>query len=500
MSAKTLMIMGSMSSAGKSLLTAGLCRVFTRKGLRVLPFKAQNMSNNAAVCPDGGEIGRAQAVQAAAAGVVPTVEMNPVLLKPEADHKSQLVLLGEAVGSFSGSEYYAKRAMVWEPITHSLDHLREQADLVLIEGAGSIAELNLSKSDVTNLAVARYAAAPCLLAGDIDRGGIFAQLAGSWWLLDERDKKYLKGFIVNKFRGEIALFQDGITILCERSGGVPVVGVVPYLVDHGIPDEDAASFSGGGHKSPAARKICVVRLPHISNFDDFDPLKYDPMIELCFVKRPDELNDAVAILLPGTKNTIADMEWLMESGMAEAIRQLHQAGTPVAGICGGYQLMGQRILNPERVESTVEACDGLGILPVETFMSGQKNVTRSRMRVISDQGFLAGLPGQTLTGYEIHQGVTVSPSPLFEILPQESGRSGGHDGTLVADGVSFGTYLHGIFDNDTLRTAWLHALGVQSSEINFRAMVAQRFDKLADHLEAHLDMALIEQIIETGVG
>lgn len=499
MTAKMLMLMGSMSSVGKSLLTAGFCRIFTRKGLRVLPFKAQNMSNNAAVCLNGGEIGRAQAVQAAAAGVQATVQMNPVLLKPEADHKSQLILLGKLQGSFSGTDYYAMRNQLWQPITESLESLRSEADLVLIEGAGSIAELNLLKNDVTNLAIARYAKAPCLLIGDIDRGGIFAQLAGSWWLLSEADRKFIRGFIVNKFRGEIKLFSEGTRILSERSDGTPVAGVVPYLPDHGIADEDAAAFSSVGMKSPAARKICVVKLLHISNFDDFDPLKYEPMVNLVFCDRPDEMRGAAAILLPGTKNTLGDMQWLVQSGMADAIQDASRQGAAVVGICGGFQLMGEQIRNPLRLESGIEACAGLGLLPVETVMAGSKKVSQTEMQLISVSGFLNSLQGLTVQGYEIHYGETQSTHPIFKVKRAGQEKFDGFDGAIAADGKSFGTYLHGLFDNDGFRSAWLRALDIEPSGLSFRTMVSQSFDRLADHLEEHLDIALIEQIIDQGI-
>lgn len=494
MKAKTLMLTGSMSSVGKSLLTAGLCRIYARKGLLVYPFKAQNMSNNAAVCPSGGEIGRAQAIQAAAAGVEPVVQMNPVLLKPEADHRSQVILLGEVIGSFSGTDYYARRKILWEPICHSLDALREKADLVLIEGAGSLAELNLRQSDVANLAVARYAQAPCLLIGDIDRGGIFAQLAGSWWLLDQSERPYIKAFIVNKFRGELSLFRKGLQLLSQHSEGIPVAWVVPYLPDHGIADEDAAAFSPETEKNADAKKLCVIKLPHISNFDDFDPLKAEPNVTLRFTVKPEELSDAAAILLPGSKSTLDDLRWLRGSGNAEALIRAWQAGSAIAGICGGYQLLGRMIRNPNQIESTVKECAGLGILPAETLLSPRKKVTQTQMTVISHQGFLQPLAGTTLQGYEIHNGITTSDKPLFAIAGTNT-----TDGALGRDQKSFGTYLHGIFENDVFRGAWLKTLGISPSPICYRELAARNFDRLADHLEAHLDMDLIDSIIEKGM-
>lgn len=493
------MIMGTMSSAGKSLIAAGLCRVYARKGWKVLPFKAQNMSNNAAVCLSGGEIGRAQAVQAEAAGAEPDVRMNPVLLKPESDHGSQVIIRGKVLGSYSGNEYYRLHDQIWPAVTDSLDSLREEADLVIMEGAGSIAELNLRKSDLVNLAVARYAGAPCLLTGNIDLGGIFAQLDGSWWLLDPEDRKYLKGFIVNKFRGDVSLFQDGIRILSERSEGVPVIGVLPYLHEHGIPDEDAASYSEGGNKSEGAAEICVVRLPHISNFDDFDALKYEKNVRLIFTDQKDELARARAIILPGTKNTIGDLNWLKENGLADEILRLFQKGTPIIGICGGYQILGRELNNPLHLECTQEFCSGLGILPVVTELTERKTVTQTRMRVVHGSGFLEKLDGTVLDGYEIHSGQSVSSQPIFEIIQRNGVSCSGVDGAETPFGRCFGTYLHGIFGNDNFRKAWLESLGIVSESDREQERRRKSFDLLADEVEKNLNIPLIDQIIEKGI-
>ncbi|MHC1770604.1 MAG: cobyric acid synthase [Flexilinea sp.] len=499
MNAKTIMITGTMSSVGKSLLTAGLCRLFVRKGLRVLPFKAQNMSNNAAVCPGGGEIGRAQAVQAFAAGVAPTIDMNPILLKPETDHKSQVIVRGDIWGTYAGKDYYIKREELWHLVTESLDRLRSNADLVIIEGAGGIAELNLMNSDIVNLAVARYCGAPCLLVGDIDRGGVFAQLLGSWWLLNKADRKHIRGFIVNKFRGDPGLFADGLSILEKRSQGVPVVGLVPYLNDHGIADEDAASFSKAGTKNDLAVKIVVVQIPHISNFDDFDALKREENVCLEFSDSPEALRTAGAILIPGTKNTIEDLEWLKSSGMADKILEKFHSGTPVAGICGGYQILGKVILNPQHVESEIEECAGLGILPVKTRLTPQKVVTLTKMRVLPGKGFWNRINGEILSGYEIHTGRSESSGPLFLVTRSGSESWTDTDGCCVNDGISFGTYLHGIFNNDSFRGAWLKSIGIQPSNFQWNSVQEESMDHWADHLEKHIDMDKIQKIIETGV-
>lgn len=499
MKAKTLVIAGTMSSVGKSLLTAGLCRIFFRKGLKVLPFKAQNMSNNAAVCLDGGEIGRAQAVQAFAAGVLPATDMNPILLKPEADHKSQVIVHGKFWGTYTGKDYYTKREVLWEPVTESLDRLRSEADLVIIEGAGGIAELNLMKSDIVNLAVARYCDAPCLLVGDIDRGGVFAQLLGSWWLLDKDDRKYIKGFVVNKFRGDPALFKDGLSILKKRSEGIPVVGMIPYLNDRGIADEDAASISETRKKNVKAAKFIVVQLPHISNFDDFDVLKREENVNLFFSSSPKMLRSARVILIPGTKNTIEDLEWLKISGLADVILEKYNSGTPVIGICGGYQMLGEKIINPDHIESEIDASGGLGILPVKTRLTSQKVVKLSKMKVISREGFWNQINGEIFSGYEIHSGRSETETPLFSVT-----RSGYEpwtetDGCCINGGTSYGTYLHGIFNNDRFRNAWLKSVGIQPSGFRWDGIQEENLDRWADHLEKHIDINLIKKIIEDGI-
>lgn len=487
--AKSLMVAGTMSSAGKSLISAGLCRIFRRRGLRVAPFKAQNMSNNAAVCADGGEIGRAQAIQAQAAGILPTVDMNPILMKPEADFRSQIIVQGQAIGTFRGRDYYRMRETLWGKVTDSLDRLRESADLVVIEGAGSIAELNLASNDIVNLRVARYAKAPIILVGDIDRGGIFAQLLGSWWLLDESDRRRIRAFVVNKFRGDPTLFSDGVRIIEERSLGTPILGVIPWMNRHRIPDEDAAAFSPGVVPNADAAKICVVHLPHISNFDDFDPLKYERGVNLMYAKEPDDLQNCRAILIPGTKNTPDDLKWLKQSGMETAVRSRHQAGTPVVGICGGYQIMGERVGD----ESGAEA--GLGILPVQTEFADDKTTRQVERKIIAQAGIFAELSGETVSGYEIHHGITAHSEPLFSaITPTEEG-----DGCLAADGQSFGTYLHGLFANDRFRQAWLRSLGVAPENAQFRSQAEAAFDELADHIEKSIHLNRLEEIIDRGI-
>src|SRR5687768_9302696 len=354
MTAKVLMIQGSSSSAGKSLMVAALCRIYARRGIKVVPFKAQNMSNNAAVCADGSEIGRAQALQAAAAKLQPSVDMNPVLIKPEADSRSQIILMGRPWQTLEAKTYYEKKEILWEHVKQSLDRLRAEYELVIIEGAGSPAELNLKRGDIVNMAVAQYANAPVLLVGDIDRGGIFAQLIGTYWLLDSEEQKLMRGFIVNKFRGDLSLFDDGIQIIEEKSG-IPVLGVIPYLRGLSLPDEDAVSVEVASRAArPASTSqtdIAVLALPRIANFDDFDSLRAEPDVHIRHIESVEQLGSPAAIIIPGTKSTMADLDWLRQTGLADSIIDFAMNGGVVVGICGGYQMLGQAIYDPIHVES-----------------------------------------------------------------------------------------------------------------------------------------------------
>ena len=344
MTAKVLMIQGSSSSAGKSLMVTALCRIYARRGIKIAPFKAQNMSNNAAVCSDGSEIGRAQALQAAASGIAPTSDMNPVVIKPEADSRSQIILMGRPWQTLEARSYYEKKKILWEYVTQSLDRLRETHELVIIEGAGSPVELNLKRGDIVNMAVARYAQAPVLLVGDIDRGGIFAQLLGTLWLLDPEERNLLRGFIINKFRGDLSLFDDGIQII-EQKGGIPVLGVVPYLPGLSLPDEDAVSVEVASRAAQPATTsqtdIAILALPRIANFDDFDSLRAEPGVHIRHIDSLEGLGNPHAIIIPGTKSTMADLYWLRQTGLAEAVIKFANNGGEVVGICGGYQMLGQ---------------------------------------------------------------------------------------------------------------------------------------------------------------
>jgi adenosylcobyric acid synthase len=455
------------------------------------------MSNNAAVC-SGGEIGRAQAAQAQAAGVAPTVAMNPILLKPEADNRSQVVVRGKVWGAFSARDYYPKREVLWKAVSQSLDELRRQADLVVMEGAGSPAELNLMASDIVNLAAARYASAPCLLVGDIDRGGIFAQLLGTYSLLDDADRPLLKGFIVNKFRGDLSMFQSGVDLLEGRSG-LPVLGVVPYLHNHGIADEDAAGLSEHAVRGEGRLDLAVIWLPHISNFDDVDPLWFEPDVRVRFVRRVEELGRPHAILLPGTKSTLSDLAWLHDTGLAQAIGARHAQGASVVGVCGGYQMLGAEVSDPQRVESSQERLPGLNLLATRTVFISEKTVTRSRAVVVGGHGFWRTLSGQTLEGYEIHMGQTDADAPLLHIVAREGAAVSALDGACSADGTVFGAYLHGWFENDAFRRSWLESLGAQPAGQAFADYRASAYDRLADVLASSLGLGRLDRIVEQGL-
>ena len=500
MTAKVLMVQGTASHVGKSVLVAALCRIFRQDGFRVAPFKAQNMSNNSYVTADGGEIGRAQAVQAAAAGVEARVEMNPVLLKPEADRKSQVVVLGRPLLSAQGRDYFALKAQLWESVRVSLDTLRNDHDVLVIEGAGSPAEINLKSSEIVNMRVARYAKAPVLLCGDIDRGGVFAALVGTLELLDPEEREMVKGFLINKFRGDISLLTDGLTWL-ERRTGIPVVGVVPHFQDIHIPEEDSVALElPAPSSSEAVLDIVAVQLPHISNFDDFDPLRQENGVSLRYVDSADDLGRPDLILLPGSKTTIPDLVWMERQGLSRGIRQLYHQGTAIIGICGGYQMLGAKLCDPDRVESPQAEIDGLGLLPVTTVYGQTKETRWIKGRVIQDSGLLAEAKGLEIQGYEIHMGRTIGEGVAAPF--QIEGRSdvdvtlaAGQDGATDASGRALGTYIHGLFHNTALRRAILQELarrkGVALPQSEQELAADREFDKLADWVRASLKMDLI---------
>ena len=513
MLAKTLMIQGTSSSVGKSLLVAGLCRLFARRGVKVAPFKAQNMSNNAAVCPDGSEIGRAQAVQAAAAFLEPTAQMNPILLKPEGHARSQVIVLGRALDTLSAAAFYQRKRQLWPVVTTALEQLRSRFELVIIEGAGSPVELNLAAGDIVNMAIARHAQAPVLLVGDIDRGGIFAQLLGTLWLLAPEERKLVKGLIVNKFRGDQTLFIDGVRIL-EKRGEAPVLGVIPFLNGLDLPEEDAVVLEhgtlAGECVDDVSLDLAIIRLPHIANFDDFDPLRQEPGMRVRYVSSVVELGRPDAIILPGTKTTMADLAWLRAQGLDRAIREHADAGTAVIGICGGYQMLGRSICDPEQVESCAIAASGLGLLPVDTVFVREKATYRVHGDILGGPGWLGDLAGKRVQGYEIHMGRTMSETSWLELRREsEPGRTM-RDGASDEHGRVWGCYVHGLFANDDFRRTWLASVGWASGgrkppgegpcvSGGLRPPLAKTLDdalnRLADSLEQCLKMNLLENII-----
>jgi len=501
--AKVLMVQGTSSSVGKSLLVAALCRIYAGRGVRVAPFKAQNMSNNAAVCAGGAEIGRAQALQARAAGVAPTADMNPILLKPEGDARSQVVVMGQVWQTLPAGDYYRHKESLWAVVTASLDRLRAAYELVIIEGAGSPAELNLRDGDIVNMAVARYARAPVLLAGDVDRGGIFAQLLGTLWLLSPEERALVRGLVVNKFRGDAALFADGVRILEER-GGRPVLGVIPYLADLNLPEEDAVALDGAADHtgSPAGVvDIAVIRLPHIANFDDFDPLAAEPDVRLRYVSAASVLGRPDAVILPGSKSTMADLAWLRRQGLASAIQRLAGEGVAVVGICGGYQMMGRVIRDPDHVEGAGTETGGLALLPTGSVFLRRKETHRAQARVLGGPGWLSLLAGQCVEGYEIHAGHTTGSVAWLQIEQRDGKPATVPDGAVAGDGRVWGCYLHGLFANEQFRRAWLAGLtaggrpAAHHVRQRYAPTIESELDRLADTVAAALNMERLEQIV-----
>ncbi len=525
------MIQGTTSDAGKSTLTAALCRVFARAGYRVAPFKAQNMSNNAAVV-DGGEIGRAQAVQAMAAGVEPTVDMNPVLLKPQGDRTSQLVVLGRATSTNDARGYYARKAELWPVVTGALDRLRAAYDVVVVEGAGSPAEINLAQYDIVNMRVARHAGAPVLLVGDIERGGVFAALYGTIALLADEERALVRGFVINKFRGDPDLLTPGFAMLEARTG-VPTLGVLPYLDLSRLPAEDGLALGPDGRLANAhgagdgdavegddaegdAVDVAVLRLPRIANLDEFQPLAAEPGVRVRFVRDADALGTPDLVVVPGTKATRADLAWARARGLDAAVRRAHAAGAAVLGICGGYQMLGRRVEDPDGVEGPPGGEDGFGLLAVVTAFEADKVTVRVRARAAAANAAWGheALGGARLDAYEIHMGRTRPAGPLgpppFAVrrAGPGAGAEGGvggedADGATSPDGRVVGTYLHGLFENAGFRRAVAAAAAARRGvrlppappPTAHADAVGRAFDALADAAAAHLDLNAIAAML-----
>ncbi len=503
--ARAIMIQGTGSYVGKSLVCAGLCRLLRQEGYRVAPFKAQNMALNSFVTADGGEIGRAQAVQAEAAGLEPTVDMNPVLLKPTTDVDAQVVLHGRVWGRVRAADSDGYMAAAWPAVEAAYARLAATHDVVVIEGAGSPAEVNLRERDIVNMRVAHLADAPVLLVGDIDRGGVFAALVGTLELLLDGDRPRVRGFIINKFRGERALLDPGLRFLEARTGR-PVLGVIPYLPDLAIPEEDGVSLEDslarrcGGN---GAVQVGVILLPHIANFTDFDALAAEPGVCLRYLARTDELAGVDAAILPGSKNTIGDLLWLRQRGFAEAIRRHREAGGLVVGVCGGFQMLGRRIEDPWRMETDLSGADGLGLLDVTTMLGRTKATFRVRVQGV--EGSPLGGAGLA-EGYEIHLGETSrgpGAAPVFRLRCEGERQGERLDGAVTSDGRAWGTYVHGLFDDSAMRRAFVNhvraakGLPPVGGPAGAPAAVARSaaYDRLADALRQHLDLSAIRSLL-----
>ncbi|WP_428396026.1 cobyric acid synthase [Lichenicoccus sp.] len=472
------MIQGTGSSVGKSVIVAGLARALTRRGLAVRPFKPQNMSNNAAVTQEGGEIGRAQALQARACGVAPSLHMNPVLLKPQSEIGAQLVVRGEVRGNYRARDYQALKPSLMRVVLESFAHLRNQADIVLVEGAGSASETNLRAGDIANMGFARATSTPVVMLGDIDRGGVIASLVGTQCVLDADDAALIKGFIVNRMRGDLSLFDAGMRTIAERTGWA-ALGLVPFLdTVRALPAEDAADLAGTHTSSAGGVHIAVPLLPGIANFDDLDPLAAEPGVRLSLIAPGQPLPAPCAlVILPGSKTTIADLAALRAQGWDIDLRAHVRRGGHVLGLCGGYQMLGRRIADPDGLEGPPGDVEGLGLLDVETVLE-----TRKRLALV--RGHLAE-GGTRLDGYEMHMGATRGPDMVRPMLHLDDGRN---DGAVSGDGRIAGTYLHGLFSADAARLALLLRLGFAARARNHEQDVEAALESLAAHLEQHIDI------------
>ncbi len=493
--AKAIMIQGTASNAGKSLLAAGLCRVFRQDGYRVAPFKSQNMALNSAITPDGLEMGRAQVMQAQAAGVAPDVRMNPILLKPTSDVGSQVIVNGIPRGTMKAGDYFKYKKNLIPDVMAAYSSLAEEYDIIVMEGAGSPAEINLKEDDIVNMGMARMARAPVLLCGDIDRGGVFASLYGTVKLLDPDEQALIKGLIINKFRGDVEILRPGLAQL-EELTGKPVLGVVPMLaVD--VDDEDSLSARLSKSGKVGLVDIAVIRLPRLSNFTDFNPLERMEEVSLRYVGSVGELGHPDLIILPGTKNTMDDLRWLRQSGLESAILKHAAKGGAVIGICGGYQMLGSTVSDPDGVEGG-GALAGLGLLPAETVFQGEKTRTQVAGAFVRAEGIFAPMAGTAFEGYEIHMGKTESTAPPLMKFSTQTGEAR-TDG--LSEGNVWGCYVHGVFDKAEAAAAMVNCLlkakglEAEAASVDWQAYAQRQYDKLADGLRSSLDMERIYRIL-----
>lgn len=502
--ARAIMVQGTASNAGKSILVTALCRIFYQDGYRVVPFKSQNMALNSFVTEDGGEMGRAQVLQAQAAGLQPRVEMNPILLKPTAHASSQVIVLGKPVGNMSARDYHMNRNLQYlKIIEETLKKLKRDFDIIVIEGAGSPAEVNLKERDLANMRVARLANAPVLLVADIDRGGALASIVGTLELLEPEERELVQGFVINKFRGDLSLLEPALTFL-ENKTGKPVLGVLPYFTDLHLPAEDSVCLEDV-HATSGEIEIAVLLLPRISNFTDFDALSLEPGVRVRYVKEGEGLGKPDLVVIPGTKNTIADLLYLYETGLAAEVRKAAAEGIPVCGICGGFQMLGRELRDPDHTESDRDELPGLGLLDTVTTFAPDKVLAQAEGELLGHGPLLGGLAGSTLTGYEIHMGRTLSGrdvQPFLRVTRRRGKADTGFDGAVDASGLVWGTYFHGIFDNDAFRG---HLLGrlrkrrglaeVPGSGLSHAELLEKELDRLAEQSRARLDMAGIYDLL-----
>ncbi|MFW6147596.1 MAG: cobyric acid synthase [Thermodesulfobacteriota bacterium] len=500
--AKSIMFLGTGSDVGKSVAAAAFCRIFKRRGYKVAPFKAQNMSNNSFVTAEGGEIGRAQVVQAEAAGVLPSVHMNPILLKPSSSTGSQIILRGTVYGQMDASRYHEFKPRLRSLIMESYNRLAAQYDLIVIEGAGSCCEMNLKKNDLVNFPMAQAVNAPCILVADIDRGGVFAQIIGSMHLMNSKERGLIAGILINKFRGDPNLFSSGITYI-EKKTGRPVLGLIPFYRNILIDSEDSVAVQEDKRKfrpvGQGSVNIAVVRLPSISNFTDLEILEEEPDVVVNYLSRPQELSfDYDCLILPGAKNTMEDAVWLSRSGWKRAIQTFAKRGRNVFGICGGYQLLGKCIQDPEGVESNRRKVKGLNLLPIKTVLEGQKTVRKVT-------GFCL-MNGEKVKGYEIHMGRSkplLNTGGPFLRIHQPGRKTWWNEGWADPGGRIEGTYIHGILDHGGFRKAFLNNLrsskGLkQRSSKGGRRGRFHQYDRLANHFEAYCDVEKILSIVDVG--
>ena len=504
---KNIMLLGTGSNVGKSIIATGLCRVFYQDGYSVAPFKSQNMALNSYITKDGKEMGRAQVVQAEAANIEPEAFMNPILLKPTTDRKSQVIVNGKVYKNMDAREYFAYKHNLKKDIMEAYNHIRENFDICVLEGAGSPAEINLKEDDIVNTGMAEMADSPVLLVADIDRGGVFAAIYGTVMLLEENERKRIKGVIINKFRGDNSLLTSGIEMI-EKLTDIPVLGVVPF-VPLGIEEEDSLGIDKYNEKKEGKIRISVIKLKHISNFTDIDALSHYNDVSLKYVTKSSELGNEDIIIIPGSKNTVEDMKDLIEKNIGREIVRIAKKGTPVFGICGGFQIMGQKIMDPEKIESDLKEISGLGLLDIETVMKSDKTTTQYKNTVKDVSGILTGTEGMEIKGYEIHQGYSYPVNEKNEennnsenILKNDTACLFGEEKLkgAVKDNIA-GTYIHGIFDNSEFTSHFLNEVrklkGLDRIDENFSYSdyKNREYDKLAEVLRENLDIKKIYEIM-----